>query len=159
MSEIFEGIVVPVGEGSALQLSPDVVDELSLVTRTLGSDASVVFRSDPRGSAAFTAAIDEVASEMSRQAGSALVVRFDSRIGHRSSSLYCDGRQVQLFGNQGELFVPLDEKGQPVLSATPIRREDLELDVEYETISNAIQQGLHALGAGSWSELFGLMTR
>lgn len=158
MSEVFEGCVVPSPDGKAPSIPEHFVAELDLVTASIGPDALIIFRSDLRDVSAFTPRIDEVAAALSCDVDRALVVRYDSRIGHRSSSLYRDGRLVGEYGQDGELFVPLDDDGEPILSAAPVLRKDFHADLEYETIRNAIQQGLETIGVGTWDELFRVMT-
>jgi len=159
VSEVFEGVVVPVW-GSAGWRAPARLSMglKGLDVRRLGSDAEVVFRSAPRSDAAFSDKLDEVAVAASDDVGRALVVRYDSRIGHRSAVLFEKGREVERFDEAGELFLPLDDDGEPITTAPPIPRRDLDPDLEYETVSNAIQQGLDALGAGTWVDLFDVMT-
>jgi hypothetical protein len=65
---------------------------------------------------------------------------------------------VRAFGEADELFVPLDEEGEPIVFAEPLLAEELSEDLEYETIANAIQLGLGAMGAGAWDELFNFIT-
>jgi hypothetical protein len=89
--------------------------------------------------------------------GRALLVRY-SRLGHRSSRLCIAGEETACFGKDDELFVPLDDRGYPITSATPKSRFEWEPNEEYETISNAIQLGLERLGVGRWDSLFDLMT-
>jgi len=102
--------------------------------------------------------MDDLARELSQLLGRALVVRFDSRIGHRSSALFEHGSLSRAFGEQEELFVPLDERGEPTAGAAPVRRWERDPDAEYETSKNAIQLGLEALGAGEWEQLFEVIT-
>jgi hypothetical protein len=117
-----------------------------------------MYRNDSRRAAVFSAQVNKLAAEFSTRYGRSLVVRFDSRVGHRSAALYINGQRASVFGETDELYVPLDERGLPRTNEKPLRADQLAPGEEYETIENAIQQGLKALGRGSWSELFRLMT-
>ena len=156
MSEIFEGAIVPAINGGPPALSGIA---MRLAASSLGPDAFVLYRTDLRRDAAFTREIDGLAEHLSNVTGRALVLRYDSRLGHRSSRLYIDGRQIRAFGEDDELFVPLDDDGEPVLSARPVRRDEFEAGAEYETVRNAIQLGMDALGVGDWKALVGVMTQ
>ncbi len=158
MSEIFEGVVVPaVGGRAPAPAGRPAPLELSIAR--LGPDAFVVYRSDARHAAAFTDRTEALAEGLSEVVGRALLVRYDSRIGHRSACVYEHGNRVRTFGEDDELFVPLDEEGEPILSADPVTRSEFEDGEEYETVRNAIEQGLDALGVAEWDSLLDLMTR
>jgi hypothetical protein len=102
--------------------------------------------------------MDQLAAEVSRRGGRVLLARFDSRVGKRSSAIFENGEQRQAFGEADELYVPLDERGDPVRDAPPMTLTMLDPKEEHETIQNALQVGLRALGRGSWDELFRLIT-
>jgi hypothetical protein len=156
MSEIFEGIVYPTAEPRAADraLTPGP----PLETRILDHNLAVSFRQDPRARAAFSDQMDGLAAEYSRHLGKALLVRFDSRIGHRSAELFERGRHVRSFGETDELYVPLDERGMPIGTAKALPADQLDPTVEYETSTNAIQLGLRSLAADGWDSLFAVMT-
>ncbi len=158
MSEVFEGVVIPLRVGEPSTTIEGIVSDLPLTTMRVTPDAVVLFRTDPRVAAAFSPGIDELAAEASMAVGHALAVRYDSRIGHRSAVLFRDGQSVRRFGEDDELFVPLDDDGEPIRTASPLGLGELDSNLEYETISNAIQQGLDALGVGAWRQLFQIIT-
>lgn len=153
MSEVFEGIVMPVAEGQTVALPAKW-----FATAAVGQKAAAVYRIDQRDVAAFEGEIDHLAAELSKSFGKALVVRYDSRVGHRSSVFFRDGAMVCSYGEDDELFVPLDVNGAPITIAPPIKRADFSEGEEYETMCNAIQLGLVTLGVGEWNLLFELMT-
>ena len=63
------------------------------------------------------------------------------------------------FGEDDELWVPLDENGQPDLSAAPLAVDDLLDDEEYATLKNAIDLGLEEFGVAlSSREVVSLIT-
>ena len=158
MSEIFEGVVCPTLDRASLVSQSGALGGLSFDVRPAGPDAFVVFRNDPRQGAKFTDTVNHLADALSRAFGKALVVRYDSRIGHRSSVLFEGGIRKHDFGPEQELFVPLDEKGYPLADSSPRSLRQLDPESEYETVCNAIQLGLKALGHGSWDDLFQVMT-
>jgi hypothetical protein len=157
MSEIFEGIVSPAQATSFAEVHGRECG-LDLETHDIGDGLTAVYRSDPREEATFSSKMDELAAEVSRQAGKVLLARFDSRVGKRSSAIFENGERRQMFAEADELYVPLDEKGDPVRDAPPLTLAMLDPKEEYETIQNAIQLGLRALGRGSWDELLRVIT-
>lgn len=152
MSEVFEGIVVNAGV-----VLPDSLSMPMAASEIVGG-AIVLYRIDERAAAAFSPRVDELASFLSRGGGRCLVVRYDSRIGHRSSTLYVDGSLKEAFDERSELFVRLDDVGEPILTEPPITRGGFLPGEEYETAVNAIQLGLSAFGDGEWNSLYKLMT-
>jgi hypothetical protein len=156
MSEVFEGILYPVESNTGGEAS--FGQGLEFEVCALGPGLRAMYRSDSRRPATFSEEVNKLAGELSRRHGRSLVIRFDSRVGHRSATLYVDGQRASVFGEADELFVPLDERGLPRTNEKPLRADQLAPDEEYETIQNAIQQGLKALGRGSWNDLFRLMT-
>jgi hypothetical protein len=156
VSEIFEGIVYETSGMDRL----GYVDQLAstLETRVLDEHLAVSFRQDSRSQAAFSDQMESLAAQYSEQLGRALLVRFDSRIGHRSAELFEQGAHVRSFGEADELFVPLDDRGMPVTTAKALRADELDASMEYETSTNAIQLGLKSLNHDGWDALFAVMT-
>jgi hypothetical protein len=68
---------------------------------------------------------------------------------------------ITSFGADDELWVPLDEDGNPLVTACARRIGELDHDAgaEYETCRNAIQLGLEALHCDDvWVSLRALMS-
>ena len=163
MSYIFEGILC---YASVDNLRRAVIDEgsaltLHLVVSAFSTEVSVTNRNDSRDQADFTFKMDGVAEHLSITFGFALLVRYDDRIGHRSSAYIVDGRLQSSYGEEDEIWVLLDDNGEPLLSGPRFHTSELDPDpdVEYETIENAIQLGLKDFGAGDWEILHAAMTR
>jgi hypothetical protein len=97
-------------------------------------------------------ALAGLALEISAAHGHALLLQYDDRSGFRSAALYRDGTLARVWSEADELWVPLDEEGEPMTSSQPLRTEELvqDGDQEYETIKDAIQLGLEAFGAPAW---------
>lgn len=156
MSDIFAGVVVryPL-ERFRKRLHSIELDALRFVV--LGFEGYSVLddtlvREQPETRASETLAM--TVSE-SFQPG-ALVYLYDSRSGYRESRLFRGGRQVASFGEADELWVPTDASGEPIHSAQRLSVGQLEPGVEYETIMNAIDLGLHALSQSyelAWEDL------
>ena len=158
MSEVFEGVMCPGERGALLPLILRAAGPLSLGIEELAQGICVAYREDARAQAAFAPAMETLAAELARHLQWVLLVRYDSRIGHRSSAVFKE-RTQSTFGDADELYVALDESGMPVLSAQPLHVDELRSDEEYETVKNAIQLGLDAVAVNQWERLFTLMTR
>jgi hypothetical protein len=156
MSEVFEGIVIP-RAAQDITISGLTVNGHNLEVLTLARDISVAFRNEPRAAMRFTNAMETVAESLSEKYSRALLVRYDSRISHRSSIMYGYGTKVDEFAGDKELFVPLGERGLPILTARPLLEVEFEDGVEYETCQNAIQLGLAKCGWDVWEKLFDVM--
>jgi hypothetical protein len=153
MSEVFEGVISKVSAATARSAVEDIGIPLSLDVSELPGQLSVIYRSDPRQSSAFSSEMERLAREISKRFSLALLVRYDSRIGHRSSSLYVDGNLRKRFGQNDKLFVPLDEDGEPLTTGPRAKFTELVDGEEYETIQNAIELGLAELGGVNWPDL------
>jgi hypothetical protein len=159
MSEVFEGVVCNGPAHRVGRIAQRFSRSLCLDVVEMPGPVAVVYRNDPRSMSVFTHGIDELAAAISAECCPALLVRYDSSVGHRSSRLYLDGHLKRDFTDRDELFVPLDEAGLPVTSQPQLKFAELAPDKEYETIQNAVELGLASLGRGQWSDLKRLMGR
>jgi hypothetical protein len=115
---------------------------------------SAVFATGPRNDVSFFDIADLLARELSATFGRALIVVFDDRTGTRASSLFINGTAHAEFGEDDELWVPLDTNGYAIADGPRRTLAQLDPDQEYETVANAIQLGLAAMGhAAVWPEL------
>lgn len=153
MSEIFEGVVIRVPAKVVESVIANLNTDLEFGLFGLSGQLSILYRNDAREVAEFSNTTNWLAEKLSRPLAQTLLVRYDSRIGHRSSVLYVNGALKREFGMKDELFVPLNEDGEPILTAPRLRFTELNPEEEYETIENAIQLGLTELGDGNWSDI------
>jgi hypothetical protein len=152
MSEVFEGVLLTATFNEVEQAVKTLPSSLNPRLKRLG-DVSVVYCDNQRNRRPFSPDIERIASDLSGNLGKALVVRYDSGVGHRSSKLFVNRNMEKAFCETDEVFVPLDEDGYPLLDGERFKLPDMDPDQEYETIENAIQLGLQSLGAGDWKEL------
>jgi hypothetical protein len=152
MSSIFEGIVckTPVEEIKSVFDRIDIISSsLTLKIAKIDPYLSTIYCSSPRSKAIFTDEIDFVASQISIEINNTLLVRFDSRIGHRSSFLFKNGVPCQSFDENDELWVITDEEGESIINGQRFSLSELDDDEEYETICDAIDLGLEAIDVKS----------
>jgi hypothetical protein len=88
----------------------------------------------------------QLATTISSFSDSALAVFYDNRVALRAAVHYSRGKLVREYDAQDELWVPLDEDGQPLLGGPPLLVGDLSPEEEYETVRNAIDVALSAVG-------------
>ena len=155
MSVIFEGILLlrKAVDAPGLDLVKVCESRMSgirLRQALLDDHVAAIMRVRDRD-AAFSEEVERLGAERSSRLGRALVARHDSRIGHRSSSFFEPGRLAARFGEEDEIFTPLDAGGST--TGARFRVEDRDEGEEYETIENAIPLGLDRLGADSWEDL------
>jgi hypothetical protein len=139
MSEVFEGVITRAPANAVCSTLELALVSLALRISELSGLASVVYRNDSRQSSTFAEEMDRLAKTLSDKLSKAVLVRYDSRIGHRSATLYVKGALNQRFGRDDELFVPLDNAGNPMMSSSPIHFLEFVEGEEYETIQNAIE--------------------
>ncbi len=111
---------------------------------------SVIARTDGRN-APFSEKFERLASMLSSTLGRALVVRYDSRVGHRSSSYFENGIEIAEYGEDDEILSPLNEDGS--VSGEWISPDQAEESEEYGMVKNAIELGLEKFGAGNWDDV------
>lgn len=133
--EAFEGLETPRSLGLAA-----VAEDVWAVYVRAGRDVPFDLPED-----------EKIARTLSGRLGKALLVLYDDRCGLRHSALYEAGDMVRTFGEEDEIWVALDEQGQPDLDGARYRWEEIRDDVdgEYETLVNAIDAGLKAFGVPS----------
>jgi hypothetical protein len=93
-----------------------------------------------------------IAAMLSDRCSGVLVIQIDTRVGHRYCVYFRDGDPVEAFGVDRELYVPLDDRGEPDWNAPKVAYADLDPDpkAEYATAVHAIDLGLKRLGTGTW---------
>jgi hypothetical protein len=152
MSDVFEGVLLASPFNEVQQAIRTLSPSLSLQVETL-DDLSIVSRNDQVGRPQFSPEIEPVAADLSKILGKALVVRYDSRIGHRTSELFINGNMEKAFDEDDEVWVLLDEDGKPLVDGERFKLADMDPDQEYDTVENAIQFGIQSFGSGDYKEL------
>jgi hypothetical protein len=117
---------------------------------------SIVARDDSKSRQAFVAEMEKLASFISSNFNKALLLRWDGRVGYRSASLYINGEAIKFFTEADEIWVLLDDEGNPLLNGEKFRVSELDPnpETEYATIVNAFQLGISEFGIVNWEELF-----
>jgi hypothetical protein len=153
MSDILEGVVFRNGSAAVQPVLERATHPVIL--EQVGDGLRSISRTDTRETGPASEEMEHIAEQVSEVTGSALLFRYDSRIGHRSSTLYERGKPVREFGLADERWVRLDEHGERILNGRTYSADELDPDpnAEYETLQNAIELGLDAFGAGNWDEI------
>ncbi|MEM7717149.1 MAG: hypothetical protein AAF349_26970 [Cyanobacteria bacterium P01_A01_bin.68] len=110
----------------------------------------------------FSSDLDSVASQISEIFSQAILIRYDDRIGYRESIIFEKGVPVKQFNLADEIWVMLDEDGNPILDSQQFTIDQIEEDdEEYETIYNAIQLGIEFVGINKnvWKEVHSFITK
>jgi hypothetical protein len=152
MSEVFEGIVC---KRSATDVKSALMSDnfaANLVIEPFTLHGCIVTKPPVAPTRTFSS-MEPIALWLSRQFDSVLLVRYDSRVGVRYSALFQLGVETQRFDRETEMYVPLDDAGEPLLDANWRRFSELDPNAEYETVQNAIELGFEVFGYGSWPEL------
>jgi hypothetical protein len=99
--------------------------------------------------------LEIVAAMLSSRCSGVLLLQIDTRVGHRYCVYYRNGDPVEAFGVERELYVPLNDQGQPDWDAPRVAYVDLDPDpnAEYATVVHAVDLGLKRLGTGTWQEV------
>ncbi|MDZ8051425.1 MAG: hypothetical protein RMX68_004135 [Aulosira sp. ZfuVER01] len=158
MSNVFEAIVCRSNFDIAKNLLATISSELTLEVVKINEALSVIYRvEENRHRLIFSQQIEDLASQLSLEISAVLVVRYDSKIGHRSSILFKQGLPISSFDEKDEIWVLLDEEN-PLIDGARFSINSMKDDEEYESICNAIGLGLHALGLENWHEVYPFIT-
>jgi hypothetical protein len=153
MSEVFQGVVV----NAALQTVEEHLLGHSMKglmkVSSLKPGLTVIFLKSPRAPSVTDLDMERFAMELSSRFLISLLIDYDSRFSHRAATVYASGVLRHKFGENDEMFVPLDENGAPVLHARPRKIAEFLEGEEYETILNSIQLGFSSFGDGTWADL------
>lgn len=149
MSTVFEGILVDLGAAPDRFLIDAKMSDW--VVRRIGTLVAAFPSSGSRSE--FEVEITEQAKRLSGSYGTALLIRFDTREGKRSSTVFRQGAISQVFSDVDELWVMLDDEGEPTEDGkrfTTAERDLLHANdperYEFETAVNAVELGLKAMG-------------
>ncbi|OUL27871.1 hypothetical protein BV378_08955 [Nostoc sp. RF31YmG] len=159
MSNVFEAIICAIDFARANNLLATISSELTLEVVKINETLSVIYRVEQnRPKLIFDRQIEYLASQLSLEISAVLVARYDSRIGHRSSIVFKEGLPIYSFDENDEIWVLLNEEGNPLIDGENFSINSMKDDEEYETICNAIQLGLQALGVENYNEVYSFIT-
>jgi hypothetical protein len=152
MSTVFQSVICAANPQDVTAVS-ELWRSAQIAVAQCAPALSAVFATGPRDDTSFFNIADSLAQQLSLRFGHALIVVFDDRTGTRVSSLFRDGTADAEFGEEDELWVPLDANGHAMSNGPRLTPAQLDPDQEYETATNAIQLGLAAIGhADAWPE-------
>ena len=147
MSEMYEGVVVAGNPEQVRQALGALASSLPLRFVRLADEVFGVWRVAPRADLFNAPEMENVAAHLSAISHSvALVVFYDNRCGVRITVLYEHGQPARELGEDDELWVLLDEEGEPLVEGPKFRPDELQEDEEYDCVWSAIHAGLDALG-------------
>lgn len=151
MSYVLEAILIPAAK-SELALPADAPFEVEIFAL---SDAVTLFARP--GRPAFDDQFVQFAATLSASYEGALLVRYDNRVGERASFVFRDQELIASYTTEDELFVELDEEGEPLLDGPRYSEPEVERleeeDREFEVVVNAIQLGCEACPWCVWNLL------
>ncbi|MBH8575127.1 hypothetical protein I8752_19330 [Nostocaceae cyanobacterium CENA369] len=155
MSNVFEAIICPIDFTITENLLTKSSSELKLEVIKINDTLSVIYRiEENRHKLIFSQQIEYLASKLSLEITAVLVVRYDSRIGHRSSIMFAEGLAIYSFDANDEIWVLLNEEGNPLIDGQKFSINSMNDDEEYETIYDAIQLGFQVLGLDNYNEVY-----
>jgi hypothetical protein len=116
MSAVFEGVLLSGSFEDAEFIISSLSSSLNLEIGQLAEHLLVISRVEStRSKLLFTQQMEYVASQISLLVSSALLVRYDDRIGHRSSILFQEGMPIKSFSEIDEIWVLTDEERNPIV--------------------------------------------
>lgn len=142
MSYVLSGVVIPRSLDDAARIGERL--DLPLDMLPLADDCTICanrVREQILDDAAVAALLTEC--------GELLAVIWDDRVGLRASSFHQLSGERLAFGDADELFVELNDAGEPVLDGPIYSFAEIEScteDKEFETYRNAIELGCEAAG-------------
>lgn len=160
MSEVIEAIVVrqPAQAVTPLLATLAGISDPERVGVIPLDDASLVYWETPERRS-FGEHVNHLASLLSARLGQSLLFRYDSGTCYRYSARFEGGELADEYTLDDELWVELNEEGDPEPSRGVFTYDEFKKGVEYETQKNAVQLGLDAIGFSDWKALLILMSR
>ncbi len=163
MSYAFEGVLCVASFENIQSISSQISTPFKLKVDKINDCLSSLSRVEDRRNWVFSSEMEYVASQISVIFSKAILVRYDDRVGYRESILFQEGLPLKTFDLADEIWVMLDENGEPIVNGLKFTTEQIEDDdnEEYETICNAIQLGLESLGinTNAWKEVHSFITK
>lgn len=149
MSELYESVIVIADSETAHSAFRSLSSPLHLRLIRLSDRIYAANRVATREDRFDEAAINEVAAQLSKSCGHSLAVFYDNRCGVNDSNLFRNGSLVESFGEEDELWVPLDDNGYQLTDGERFTVDQLDEDEEYDCIQSGIDVGLATLGVSS----------
>lgn len=163
MSYAFEGVLCLAPFENFQSISSSISTPLKLKAEKINEYLSYLSRVEDNISWKFSSEIEYVASQISLSFSKALLIRYDDRVGYRESIVFQKGYSIKRFDLADEIWVMLDDGGEPIVNGKQFTIEQIEDDDddEYETICNAIQLGLESIeiNKNTWREIRSFITR
>jgi hypothetical protein len=97
-----------------------------------------------------TAEIEELANALSLDFEKAVAVHFDEMLQVRDATLYHRGEMIRCFGEEAELWAPMDANGDALPDALRCPATAVPDGEEYAFVWDGIDAGLEAAGFRSW---------
>jgi hypothetical protein len=119
---------------------------------TPSDEASLVYWETPERRS-FGDHANRLASLLSSHFGQSLMFRYDSGTCYPYSGRFEGGELVCEYSLDDELWVELNEEGDPDPSRGVFTNDEFKKGVEYETQKNAVQLGLESIGLTDWRTL------
>ena len=143
MSNTFEAIITANDSAATEAESPDLVLKYAIMEIQPG--VRVLFRSATRQDPIALEGLLTDAARLSQGDCPVLAVVYDDRVGYRESWFFQGGTLQRSFDECDELWVPVDDHGEPQIGATPLRLPLLDPEKEYDCRKNAIDLGIEAM--------------
>jgi hypothetical protein len=94
--------------------------------------------------------VEDLAKELSVEFGKAVAVHFHDMLQVRETTLYQGGESIRSFGEQDELWAPMDDNGEELPDAPRCPGYAVPDGAEYTFVWDGIDAGLEAAGFRSW---------
>lgn len=151
MSMVYEAIVL-CGDDGAVQHAFDALSS-ALAFRLLrfpagGFAVLCVPRESGRNFASNE--VDRLAAALSIEFGTTLAVHYDDRCGMKVGRQFRTGELVREVGEADEVWVQLDEQGEPLTDGPRFAGDGIPPGVECDCIRQAIDAGLETAGFSAW---------
>jgi hypothetical protein len=146
MSDLYEAVITIADLETAHSAFRSLSSSLYLRLIRLAERLYAVHRIATRNAPFDEAAINDAAAQISNSCGQSLAVFYDNRCDINCCNLFRKGTHVGSFGKRDELWVLLDNSGQPIIDGDQFTVDQLEDDEEYGCIQSGIDAGLTSLG-------------
>jgi hypothetical protein len=153
MGMFYDAVVVAAAKAPLLRELEDLPDTfapISFEVYRVKGRGFVIFAWREIGPPEATDEMEELAMALSLKFGKAVAVHMVDNVQIRESTLYEEGKLVRSFGEEDELWAPMDENGDELPGAPCCQSSAIPEGEDYAFVWDGIDAGLEAAGFRSW---------
>jgi hypothetical protein len=141
----------PISLLRCLKSLPEEYNPIQFYAYRVGDRGAIVFGyRDETGHLTATDEMERLADALSKEFDKAVAVHYDEMLQVYQSSLCQEGKWIRSFGEEDELWAPMDENGDEIADAPRCPGHAIPEGEDFAFVWDGIDAGLEAAGFRSW---------